>query len=363
MRPRLGALMPDSSSWRVDSGATGMKRWLPSLTRGTVRKRIPARFTALALLLGVGLLASLAGATILQASSPQKKEKKASALKWDPPRVDAHVPSFSATPPCSLPEVLKQAGERAEELVGHLQNFVAHEQVRYEQTESLTMAGPSAVSGTQQIHDEPRELSYAGKFDYVVDFGEKSQPFNVHETHTSLAGTDRRLSAILDKGLPVLALIFYPELQGDYEMRCEGSTQWKDQTAWVIHFRQIKGKRPRTVTMETATELRGRNVSATEVRPLSIKGRAWIAANSGQVMHLETSLVEGIPMIELEENAFSVNYAPVKFQSQNVEVWLPQFAVAYTDYARRRMIIEHTFFDFQLFSVQTQERIQKPKEP
>jgi hypothetical protein len=34
--------------------------------------------------------------------------------------------------------------------------------------------------------------------------------------------------------------------------------------------------------------------------------------------------------------------------------------VAYTDYDKRRMIIEHTFSDFQLFSVETQQTIQKP---
>jgi hypothetical protein len=168
---------------------------------------------------------------------------------------------------------------------------------------------------------------------------------------------------MVGKGLPVLALIFHPSMQGDYEMRCEGSATWNEQTAWVVHFRQMKGKLPRTVTMETASELRLRDLNAAEIRPLSLKGRAWIAADSGQVMHLETSLVESIPMIELEESAFSVDYAAVKFQSKNVEIWLPQFAVGYTDYAKRRMIVEHTFSEFQLFSVQTQDVIQKPKEP
>jgi len=157
----------------------------------------------------------------------------------------------------------------------------------------------------------------------------------------------------LDKGLPTLALIFYPALRSDYEMRCEGATQWNNQPAWVVHFRQIKGKRPRTAKMETTKG----------VYPLSLKGRAWIAADSGQVTHLETNLVEPIMLIDLQANAVSVNYAPVKFQSQNVEIWLPQYAIAYTDYARRRMITEHTFSDFQLFSIQTQQTIQKPKEP
>jgi hypothetical protein len=339
---------------------------LPSLSRScrAAGKRIALTFNAFALFSAAGLLATQMTAKMPAASSPQKKEKKTSALRWDPPRVDARVRPFSATPPCALPEVLKQAGQRAEELVDHLQNFIAHEQIRYEQTESLGMVGPSAVSGTQQFPGVPTEMTFAGKFDYLVDFGKKSEPLHVRETRTPIEGTeggDR--SAILDKGLPVLALIFYPDLQGDYEMRCEGSTQWKERAAWVVHFRQIKGKRPRTVIMETATEFRRGNPGATELRPLSIKGRAWIAADSGQVMHLETSLVQGIPMIELEENAFSVDHAPVKFRSQNVEIWLPQFAVAYTDYARRRMIIEHTFSNFQLFSVQTQENIQKPKQP
>jgi hypothetical protein len=81
------------------------------------------------------------------------------------------------------------------------------------------------------------------------------------------------------------------------------------------------------------------------------------------VLHLETNLLEKAPLIELEESAFSVDYAPVKFQAQNVEVWLPEFAIGYTDYAGRRMIVEHTFSDFQLFSVQTQDVIEKPKEP
>jgi hypothetical protein len=207
-------------------------------------------------------------------------------------------------------------------------------------------------------------MSFTRKFDYVVDCGEGSDPLHVQESRTALAGTDGgHLSAIVGKGLPVLALIFYPSMQGDYEMRCEGSATWNNQTAWLVHFSQMKGKRPRTVTMETTSELHPRGPRATEMRPLRLQGRAWLAADSGQVMRLETNLVESIPMIELDESAFSVDYAPVKFQSQNVEVWLPQFAVGYTDYAKRRMIVEHTFSDFQLFSVRTQDVIQKPKEP
>jgi hypothetical protein len=166
----------------------------------------------------------------------------------------------------------------------------------------------------------------SGRGDYVVDFGEKSEPLNVHETRTPLAPTDvGKLSAIVDKGLPVLAFVFYPAIQDDYEMSCEGSAERNSHPGWVVHFRQVKGKHPRTVSMDAPTELHRLGSTASEVLPLRIKGRAWIAADSGQVMHLETNLLERISVIALEESAVSVEYAPVKFKTQNVEVWLPQF--------------------------------------
>jgi hypothetical protein len=121
---------------------------------------------------------------------------------------------------------------------------------------------------------------------------------------------------------------------------------------WFIFVRR-GGKRPRTVTMETPVEVyRARSAP---LNSLSIKGRAWIAADSGQVIHLETNLVGPILSIDLSEIAISVDYAPVRSHSLNVEIWLPQFAVAFTDYAQRRMITEHTFSDFELFSVETRE--------
>jgi VWFA-related protein len=273
-------------------------------------------------------------ANVPEISVPRKKKASAPALAWDPPQVDAPVPSISAAQPCALRDVLKQAGERAEELINHLQNFDAHEQVRFEQTDPQGMI----------------EKSMAAKFDYLVDFGEKSG-HKLHETRTFVAGTgDGDLGTLVDMGLPAFAMIFNPALQSDYEMRCEGLSQWNNQSAWVVYFEQSKGKRPRTVSMGTAMN----------VYPLRLKGRAWIAAGSGQIMHLETNLVEGIVVLELRASAVSVDYAPVKFRSQNAAVWLPQSAVAYTEYYRRRTIIQHTFSDFQLFSVQTQQVIQKP---
>jgi hypothetical protein len=308
-----------------------------SLNRSGFHARRP-RFDALAVLFAFVVFAILSTAVNTPAQSPQKKEKKKAALRWDSPRVDDPVPSLSATPSCSLATVLKQAGERGKELISHLKDFDAHEQLRYEQTDDLGMPEPGI----------------SAKFDYLVDFEDKGDVPTVKETRKLLAGAEGTdLSGILDRGLPAFALIFDPSLQGDYEMRCEGSGAWIDQPAWVIYFRQKKEKRPRTLTIR----------STMQAVPVSLKGRAWIAADSGQVMHLEINVVEGLPAIGLKSDAVSVDYAPVKFHSQDVEMWLPQTAVAYIDYGKRRVIVWHSFSDFQLFSVQTQQVSEEPKKP
>jgi hypothetical protein len=299
------------------------------------KSRIVSPLSAALLFLIFGLFA---GALNTRAKAAQKKENKKSELRWNPPQVDAPLSSISATPPCTIANVLKQAGDRAEELITHLQDFDAQEQLRYEQTDDLGVP----------------EMSTSARFDYLGDFGEKSDTPKVHETRKLLSGAENAdLGSILDRGLPALALIFNPALQSDYDMRCEGLTVWNDQPAWVVYFQQSKDKRARTFGVRKASQ----------VIPVSLKGRAWIATASGQVMHLETNLLTEVPAIGMRGNSVSVDYAPVKFHSQDVEMWLPQSAIAYIDYGSRRTIVMHTFSDFRLFSVQTQQVIEKPKTP
>jgi len=278
--------------------------------------------------------------------SAHEREETAALFPWDPPQVDAPVPFLSSTPACLLSDVLRLAGQRAEELISNLQNFDAREQVRLEQSDAL---------GAKSTVIE-------ASFDYQVDFTRQSANLRVQEFRSPLVGTDAHLIGFVgDTGVPALALIFHPELQTDYEMRCDGMGQWNHQPTWVVHFRQISGKRPRTAAIPTPTK----------VYPVSLKGRAWIAVDSGQVVHLETNLVKGIAFLEVQNadpvfvrsNSVSVDYAPVRFQSANVELWLPASVLTFTDYGKRRMTVQHIFSDFKLFSVQSQQVIEKPKEP
>ena len=66
-------------------------------------------------------------------------------------------------------------------------------------------------------------------------------------------------------------------------------------------------------------------------------------------------------MMNLVENAISIDYAPVDFQSQRVELWLPQSATSYTEYTDRRTIMHHAYSNFKLFTVQTASTVSAPK--
>jgi hypothetical protein len=99
-----------------------------------------------------------------------------------------------------------------------------------------------------------------------------------------------------------------------------------------------------------------------------LKGRAWIAADSYQVLHIETDLAEPLLQQRLYTDAVSINYAPVEFHAQNVQLWLPLSAESFTESdnlvgGTDRSVVKHTFADFVLFSVQSNQTVEKPAQP
>jgi hypothetical protein len=52
---------------------------------------------------------------------------------------------------------------------------------------------------------------------------------------------------------------------------------------------------------------------------------------------------------------------PVKFVSHHQELWLPESADIYFDYAHRRMHRRHHFRDYMLFAVDEKQQISPPK--
>lgn len=270
-----------------------------------------------------------------QTHNGAQKPGKRKELRWNPPNVDAPLRSLAPLPPCDVSKVLKEAGARAVELTSNLENFTAQELIEYEK---LDLGGfPEETDG--------------GVFDYVFAFEQHDQRHISHEYRTPAKGGHAFPASGQDTGQAALALIFLPNLQTDYDMSCEGLDKWNERLAWVIHFQQRKDKPTETLEFRSEGGVYGAR----------LKGRAWISMENGQVLHLETSLMHAMPSVNLQSGAASIDYAPVQIQSRNVELWLPQGVEAYWEIANRRIILYHTFSNFKLFIVETEENVQKPK--
>jgi tetratricopeptide (TPR) repeat protein len=273
---------------------------------------------------------------------PAKVTESAIALplpsNWSPPDVDENVPSVEPGVACALDEVVQNAGRRVEEFIKNVDRFAAIEFLRHESINKWGFA----------------DLPETRKFNYVVSI-EQYRPgyFDVIEYRGNEYSPEQFPGGVETRGLPSMALIFHPNNAGNFAMSCEGLGQWNGTQAWQVHFRQRPDK-PKTIRAYRI----GENGPS---YPVALRGRAWIAADSYQIMRMETDLVSTLPEIRLFIDHTVVEYGPVLFKNRDVEMWLPQSAELYSDWRGKRMHRRHSFSNYMLFSVDEKQRISEPK--
>jgi hypothetical protein len=125
-------------------------------------------------------------------------------------------------------------------------------------------------------------------------------------------------------------------------MTCSGAVTRNERLTWMINLRQ-RTDRPDTTASFTAKN--------GVVYPAPLKGRAWIAKDSGELVHLDIALMHPIPAVNIQSWTLSINYAPVHFKTRNIDVWLPQSADVYRESDNGRTFTSHKFTGFRLFSV------------
>jgi len=257
---------------------------------------------------------------------------------WMPPDVDEKVPAVEPGASCALDDVVQNAGKRLQELVKNVDRFTATELVT---DESFNKWGlPSFPEKAQ--------------FDYIVSMEETRRgALSVEEYRERRAASKGFPEAVMTTGLPALVVIFHPIYAGNYEMTCEGLARWNGGLAWQVHFRQRPDK-PNTIrSYRLGVEGQG--------YPVALKGRAWIAADSYQIVKLETSMVAPMPQIRLAAEHVNIEYAPVQFRKGTLEMWLPANVEVYYDWKGRRVHRQHKFSNYLLFSVDDRQKISAPK--
>jgi len=257
---------------------------------------------------------------------------------WLPPDVDEKVPLVEAAASCALDEVVERAGKRVEEFVKNVDRFTAHESLRHESINKWGLA----------------ESPETREFDYVASI-EQYRPgyFSVSEYRSGTHALSDFPDGVETTGMPALALIFHPNNAENFALSCEGLGRWNGQLTWQVYFRQ-RADKPNTIRAYKV----GQNGPA---YPVALRGRAWIAADSYQIVRMETDLVAPLPEIRLLTDHTIVDYGPVHFRKGSVEMWLPQSAELYCDWKGRRMHRRLSFSHYLLFSVDERQKISEPK--
>jgi hypothetical protein len=256
---------------------------------------------------------------------------------WTPGGLESFVPSVDPNITCPTDSVLKGASQRMSEFVGNLEKFTAKERVEH-----------FRVKGEKVL--EPPEVR---KFDYMVFVSQnKVGTFLLDEYRDGLDNSYAFPAHIATHGLPALALLFHPEMAKDFQFVCEGFGQTGGHPAWQVHFKQ---RADRPIRMRAYIV----NGSAYSVQ---MEGRAWIDPGSFQVLRLESEMAKSIPQIQLTQEHIIIEYAPVQFRTQNIQIWLPSMEELYVERHEHRYFRRHSFTNFEVFSVDTTQTLQAPKE-
>jgi tetratricopeptide (TPR) repeat protein len=262
----------------------------------------------------------------------------AAALHWLPANVDDSVPSVEPGVACSLDDIVKNASARVTDLPALVDRYTATEILHHEEVNAAGYA------------DHVDNLS----FNYLASIREIKNKFgeflDVQEYRNGSTGNDMFPDQMASTGLPSVVLIFHPWLISDFEMHCEGLSRVRTGFAWQIYFTQKKDKESRIRQYRMGGH----------VFPVALKGRAWIDANTFQVVRLETDLRESRGDLRLNTEHLVMEYGPVHFKSRKEVLWLPASADYYAIFRGHRFHRRHSFADYILFSIDDKQKLGEP---
>jgi tetratricopeptide (TPR) repeat protein len=258
-----------------------------------------------------------------------------SVKSWQPPGIDDIKPAVATSVVCPSAHVIEESGKRVEELVHDVARFAAVEDLFHQ---SLDMYGIPLRTETR-------------KYNYVASISEpKPGILSVDEFRAdkmSLAGYPDQIAST---GFATLALVFHPDMRDSFEMSCEGLGDWRGQASWLVHFRQ-REDRPNNMHSYKMGNI---------VRPVALKGRAWITADKFQIVRMEAELVRPMPEIQLLSEHQVVEYGAVPFPKKDTTLWLPKSAEIYFDLRKHHYYRRHSFDHYMLYSVDADEKRKEP---
>jgi hypothetical protein len=282
--------------------------------------RQPSSFLLISLLLVFAAMPVIAGDQ--RPSSP-----------WGPPDIDSAVPPVDTASQCPVDDILHAASKRVKELVTDMQRFSATERIEFFEADKYGAGHMTAKA----------------KFNYVAYIHEvRTGQLAVEEYRDDSVGVQSFPTNLATTGTAAFALILHPNYVNDFAFTCEGMSERDGRRAWQLRFAQKKKNNFHHYRV------------AGNIYQVDLKGRLWIDDKTHDVLRLETDLLQPMPEIPLLREHMIINYGDVEFRTRKVSLWLPQDADIYMDYRGKRYHHHHSFSDFQLFWIDTEQKDKAP---
>jgi hypothetical protein len=217
----------------------------------------------------------------------------------------------------------------------------------------------SAVSCMETVSQD--KLSLDGRvtlqrkavFDYLLLMQIAGDDLSVEESRLPRGDqpkpADRALLAT--SGFAALILIFHPHFQSSYRFVPVYEELGQDAGLMRVRFEHIPGQRSPSVL-----QLRGREF------PIEWKGEAWIDRSSARVVRIIAGLKVPMADVGLETLSSDVRYSPVALKGMKEPAWLPEVATIEVATTRQRWRNVHQFARYREFMVETQEKVEAPKQ-
>ena len=182
-------------------------------------------------------------------------------------------------------------------------------------------------------------------YDYLVMMEGNGDDFQLNESRLETkAGAHKALPMLVTNGFSTLLLVFHPYYSGAFEFSPGPEETINGVTAVTVHFKHIRGRRTLA-----ALALRNREF------PLELQGTAWLDKKTGQVLKMESTLVDDMTDIGLRSLNVHVEYSQVRLGGTAGIMTLPVLASVEVTTPKQHWRNSHAFSDYKVFGAEAEQ--------
>ena len=182
-------------------------------------------------------------------------------------------------------------------------------------------------------------------YDYLVMMEGNGDDFQLNESRLETkAGAHKSLPMLVTNGFSTLLLVFHPYYSGAFEFEPGPEETINGATAVTVHFKHIRGRRTLA-----ALALRNREF------PLELQGTAWLDKKTGQVLKMESTLLDDMTDIGLRSLNVHVEYSQVHLGGTAGIMTLPVLATVEVTTPKQHWRNSHAFSDYKVFGAEAEQ--------